>query len=386
MKYIVMLTCQFDEILGGAEKQCKLLSERLVEHDKNIIILTSRLNFKLYYQEKRDSGIKVIRFWTYAPPNLAGRFIPASFIWGGQAFLWILKNRKKIDLLHVHQLRINAYVAALASKLASIPSIMKLGLGGEKSDVFTIGQKKYLFGKKGRNFVLTNANIFIATTRTIYENLRGFGVENDRIKLIPNGVDLSRVNETDINRTTKVENLRRFIYLGRIAEEKKLEVIIEAFSVLRSVNPVCLHVVGEGEYELACRELVKKLGLESVVFFEGVILDPFPMLYESDFFIQASDREGLSNSLLEAMACGVVPVVSNVSGSSDILEDGLTGVLINGNEINDVASAIKTCADMPIERVQKIAKKASEMVVSNFDIDSVAKQYLDLYRTVKSNS
>ena len=145
---IVMLTCQFTEILGGAEKQCHSLSETLRRQGLNVVVLTS----KLPRSQPLDEPF-VRRFWTYSPPQLAGRYLPASIIWGSQALFWIWWHRRKIAILHCHQLRINAYVAAIANALLGIPTLMKPGVGGDLNDFNVVGQWKYGVGKGGARFI-----------------------------------------------------------------------------------------------------------------------------------------------------------------------------------------------------------------------------------------
>ena len=184
----VMLTCQFVEVLGGAEKQCASLSAALQAAGENVVVLTSRVPG---YPVSDHGQLRVVRFWSPVPPQAAGRFLPASLLWAIQVFIWLCWNRRSISVLHVHQLRINAYVAAIAQKLLDIPTVMKLGTGGPLNDLMVIGRRKYVLGAAGARFVVRHVNRFVATTTEIKNDLTAFGVTPQSIVSIPNGVDLS---------------------------------------------------------------------------------------------------------------------------------------------------------------------------------------------------
>ncbi|KKK66373.1 hypothetical protein LCGC14_2964760, partial [marine sediment metagenome] len=189
-RIVVMLTCQYNEILGGAEKQCAALTAGLRSAGTNVEVVTSRVpGFDV---PEHEPGVR--RFWTYSPPQLAGRHLPAGIVWAVQVFVWIAINRRRIAILHCHQLRINAYVAALAHAAFGIPTVMKLGVGGERNDFTIINQRKYLFGRRGTRFVIRNSTKVIAIASQIRADCLAWGVPEARIESVVNGVDLSALN------------------------------------------------------------------------------------------------------------------------------------------------------------------------------------------------
>jgi glycosyltransferase involved in cell wall biosynthesis len=379
--HIVMLTCQFDEILGGAEKQCALLSKRLSDTGAHVVVLTSRLQWCAPGVEVRSPELVVRRFWTYAPPQLAGRYLPASYLWAVQVLGWIWRNRDGIDVLHVHQLRINAFVAAAARRILGIPCVMKLGLGGPQSDFFTIAQRKYLFGAAGKRFVVRAADRFVATTRTIVSDMISHGVLPDRITLIPNGVDFgsaetgSGFEDPGARKGAPI----RFIFLGRLAPEKNIDLLLQAFGDLDPRLDVRLAVVGDGPLRAQADAIVARRGIGARIVFHGHVKHPLPILHSSDFLVLPSEREGLSNSLLEAMAHGVVPIVSAASGSRDLVTDGLNGFLILDVSRKTLAKAMTSAALLSDEVRAQLAQAAKGTVREQYSIEQVVSHYRHLY-------
>ena len=173
---IVMLICHYDDTnsMGGLEKQARLLSRVLRSSGYDVVVLAStRKLFRAGWTY--DDGIPVRYFWTYTTPQVSGRHLPAALLWAIQLLIWIFLNRSKISVLHCHQIRIHAFVAAIASKLWKIPSILKSAVGGTGADISAIGSRKY-FGPAGRRFIIRNTNVFIAITPTIRNDLLFYGV------------------------------------------------------------------------------------------------------------------------------------------------------------------------------------------------------------------
>ena len=380
---IVMLTCQFDEILGGAEKQCASLSEELALRGYEVVVLTSRLRLSDPPVEQRADRLVVRRFWTYAPPQLAGRFLPASLLWAAQVALWIVMHRQRVAVLHVHQLRIQAFAAALITKVLAIPNIMKLGVGGPQSDLYVIGRRKYLFGLRGRAFVLRNASRFVATTATISDDLVRAGVSPSRIAAIPNGVRIPDGLMPNEPSCGAEKPTTRFVFLGRLASEKNVLMVISAFSRLPAWVDAQLDIFGSGPLEQQARSLACDSVCSDRIKFHGLKRDPTPLLSGCDFLILPSEREGLSNSLLEAMALGVIPIVSGgVSGCDEVVEDGLNGFVLERTTPEDLHLAMFRACSLDRRGRAQLSLKARSTATERFSLDGVVVQYQRLYSTL----
>jgi glycosyltransferase involved in cell wall biosynthesis len=385
---VVMLVCQFVEILGGAEKQCASLSRALQAAGEDLVILTSRVPG---YPSKDEAALKVIRFWTPAPPQLAGRYLPASLIWALQAFVWILRHRRNIRILHVHQLRINAYVAAVARKLLGIPSIMKLGTGGSLNDLRVISGRRYMIGKAGARFVARHTSQFVATTAQIRSDLEAFGVDARKIASIPNGVDLdlySRdLGETQRRRAASLESGPVISYVGRLSAEKNLLPVLNAINIVKAPAGTKILLVGEGPLRGAIEQRIAEArphlpDVELV----GQVEDVAAVLQRSHFLFLVSSREGLSNALLEAAAAGVLPILTMTSGTTDVIPFPDYPLFVKGDGEEHIASVVQEAYSMSPEVWMSWSERLQRHIQQAFGIASVAERYSKLYRKLEKGS
>jgi glycosyltransferase involved in cell wall biosynthesis len=156
---------------------------------------------------------------------------------------------------------------------------------------------------------------------------------------------------------------------ARLVETKGLDILIHAVSrvVRQGVSCRCL-IVGDGPLKEKLMRLANSLGLSHYVLFEGFHQDVRPYLQASSAFILTSRMEGLPVSVLEAMACGLPCIVTNVGGSPEAVKDHITGLVIPPSSVEAAADAILYLATHPDKRAQ-MASKSREMVIQNFDIE-----------------
>ena len=189
-----------------------------------------------------QQGVPVKLFWTYASPQVSGRYLPAAFLWAAQLLAWVVLNRRRIQLIHCHQIRIHAFVAAIASKFFGIPSILKSGVGGPGADIAAIGSRKY-FGCVGRRFIVRHATRFVSTTESIADDLRAYGVDPEKIAVIPNGVSSVARNSS---RVPDFARTRRCVFLGRLASDKNPLPLAEAAVQCHPRLGMTLDIFGKG--------------------------------------------------------------------------------------------------------------------------------------------
>ena len=193
------------------------------------------------------------------------------------------------------------------------------------------------------------------------------GADPRKTKTIYLGVDVERFKPS--RKTTSIT----IGTLGRLVPEKRIETIIYAAKMLEDKIEFKLRIGGDGPDQSRLMKLATKLHLN--VEFTGRVLDPVAFHQSLDVFLLASRREGLSISLQEAMACGVVPVAVDAHGTREIIEDGVNGYLFNSDDPGMLAE--KTI--YAIEN-KELANKARESIVQRFNSKKATKKYLDLYR------
>jgi glycosyltransferase involved in cell wall biosynthesis len=140
---------------------------------------------------------------------------------------------------------------------------------------------------------------------------------------------------------------------ARLSHEKGFDVLLQAMAeILRSGIPANLIIAGDGPLREELREQAKSLKLDGHVFFVGFQRDVRPYLHTASAFILTSRKEGLPLSILEAMACGLPCIVTDVGGNAEAVLDGHNGRVIVPESPEAVVSAVRDLADHPEERVQ----------------------------------
>jgi len=207
-----------------------------------------------------------------------------------------------------------------------------------------------------------------------------FGVNIDRIKVIPNGVN------TEIFKPAIKNKLKghtpTLLTVARLDLHKGHDRVLEALALLKKEGVVPNYViVGTGDEETRLRKMVFELGLESQVSFVGYVPSTdLPAWYSnSDIFVMASreikDRldliEGFGISFLEASASGLPVIAGNSGGVSDAVMDNKTGFLVNPNDPSDIARAIKKIITNPA-LAEDLGRSGRQWTETEMNWDKVA--------------
>lgn len=171
------------------------------------------------------------------------------------------------------------------------------------------------------------------------------------------------------------EDKRHLMAMGRLIYQKGFDLLVTSFSRLAAEFPRWrLVIVGDGEKRQEIAAQVAHLGLAGRVILTGRLQNPFPVLAQGDLFVLSSRFEGFPNVLLEAMACGL-PVVSFdcPSGPSEIIRDGVDGILVPPGDVDALTVALGRLMGDPDERA-RLAARAKE-VTERFGIEKVVGQW-----------
>jgi len=169
------------------------------------------------------------------------------------------------------------------------------------------------------------------------------------------------------------------LHVGRFAPQKNHLLLVEAFALAVQECPrMRLWLVGDGSLRPAVEKTVVEMGLEGKVLFLGIRDDVPKLLADSDLFVLSSDYEGVPLTVLEAMAAGKPVVATGVGGVPELVEDGVTGVLVPPRNPEALAKGILRLAkDADLRR--RMGKAARERALERFDIARTAREYEALY-------
>lgn len=236
---------------------------------------------------------------------------------------------------------------------------------------------------------LGNYNRVIVFSQLQRELLAKLGVPAKNVAVIPNGVDeekyspgaLSTKEEIKAKIKAEFRAQRLFVYQGRIAPEKNVESLLRAWKQAKMAADSKLLIVGNGPLK---NTLEQFYGPEHGVIWLGFIADEarrIEILNGADAFILPSLVEGLSLSLLEAMACGTACIATDVGADGEVLENG-AGIVLNTKTVrSQLRSYLPLLQDHP-EITELLGKKARQRVLERYTLSKNISQLEQLYTEV----
>lgn len=219
-------------------------------------------------------------------------------------------------------------------------------------------------------------NTTICVSRALHDFLVGnFGFPARKVKTIHNGVSVSEFAPSEIRRSLMREKLGFahdefvLVCVARLSEQKRIDILLEALvRVLREgVRCKCI-IVGDGPLKNQLTEQATSIGLNGHAFFEGFHEDVRPYLQAASAFILTSDTEGLPLSILEAMACGLPSIATDVGGNTELIAHRVNGLIVPRESADETAKAISYLANHS-EECAHMGKMARVKACEAFDIE-----------------
>lgn len=225
-------------------------------------------------------------------------------------------------------------------------------------------------------------DVLITINTEDYEIAKKF--KANRIEYIPGvGIDTDKFKNIEVNRPEKRESIGlseddfMIISVGELNKNKNHQVMIRALSGLKKQG-IKYVLCGQGPLESELRELAIKLDVENQVKFLGFRNDIPELMSIADLFAFPSYREGLSLSLMEAMASGMPVVCSRIRGNTDLIEDGKGGYLIGDSDESKYTQYVELLLDN--ERIRSGMKEVNRNKIDEYDVRDVMKKYINIIR------
>jgi glycosyltransferase involved in cell wall biosynthesis len=359
--------------VGGAELQLERLVPRLADRGIRTEILTRAMRGCPRTEPIAGSVIR--------RTPLAGESPVASLVYVAASLVRLLLRRSRTDLVHAHG-ALSPATIALGGRLLGLPCLVTVLGTGEHGDLARLARKPL---GRIRARLLFRSAWFAALSAEARQELLGRGVPAQRILTLPNGVDI------DVYRPASDEERRRLrerlglpsdrfvgTFVGRLHPVKDVDTLLAA-AVL--VPELTLVVVGDGPERARLEGEAARLGVESRVSFRGVSSRVADVLRASDSFLLSSHGEGMSNALLEAMACGLPCLASrSVGGAEELLGSG-RGVLLPGGDAEAWAAAIARLAADPGLRGET-GTAAAAFVAAELSLDAAADRLAGAYAAI----
>ena len=360
---------------GGAERAITLLADSL--KDKYNITIVTFDNRMKEYETKVDVIDLKIPESRYFLKKIINIFIRA-------------KKIKKIK----KQLNINCSISFLSG-----PNIVNCLSRKDDKIIISIRNmqsklKKNIFRDIVNQITLKKADKIVTVSNDVKKDIqKRYKVDEKRIITIPNMVNIEQIQQMaceDIDeKDIYVNDDIKIINIGRLIPQKGQWHLIKAFKIVtEKYTKAKLIILGRGELKESLNELIHKLNIQDNVFLLDFKPNPYKYLAKSDIFVSTSLYEGMSNVILEAMACGLPIIATDCKGGTKEIIENKYGILIpNFTEKYDITEKINDEEHNLAERIIELIKdeekrekyiEMSSERIKDFEIKEIKKRWMDV--------
>ncbi|MGC8554599.1 MAG: glycosyltransferase family 4 protein [Candidatus Acidulodesulfobacterium sp.] len=352
--------------IGGAENYVVNLSEKFIEKGHEVFILSAAAG------NDKNPDLSVEQF--FSKSKLPFNIIKADFKYNPLTILRIAYFIKKnnFDIIHTHLSKAN-FIGALAAKIAKKKSI---------ATAHGLNKKKQY---KHSDFV-------ICVSKAVRENLISQGIDEKKLGIIYNGIDVSKFNpkaeglparKEYFNNLNSTGNAARQFNVGiiaRLSREKGVDLFIEAAKfVLIKIPEAKFFIAGAGNLKESLIKRAKDLNIFNSIYFVGFIEGNLvSFLNELDAVVFPSLKEGLPLALLESMSMKKIVVVSDAGGMPEVVIDGKNGYVVKKGDINAIYQKLIFVYNNR-SGLNELADSAAETIREKFNIENCAEKTLDLF-------
>ncbi len=234
--------------------------------------------------------------------------------------------------------------------------------------------------------LIGHTDAMTANSASVADFYHGIGIPRTRITVIPNAMpiasaDLSRENALHalgLDRNHKVVG-----FVGRLAPQKRLNDLLWAFQLLHQlVDNARLVLIGDGPDRDALAEIAQGFGCRDKIVFAGHRKEAYSLMSAFDVFVLASEFEGMSNSLMEAMSLGIPCVVSDIAPNLELIKHEQTGLVFSLGKPPELTKALaKLLQD---ERLSgRLGQAAKQDIVDNHSVERMVQSHRSLYQQVQ---
>jgi len=382
LKGLVLLVTDIDAPSGGIQKNSRLLLKELRKRG-----VATYACVRNYHNRPKAEEVDGTIF--HRSPVVGSGLAINGLLYFASTFLWLLRNRGKYDVIHCQQMFGPTMVAAVASLFFGKPILTRVTAIGELGEVKQIREMPL---SSLRLQLIKRVSAWAALTSEMKRELISLGIAPSKITTIPNSTDIpkQRGYEPDtkarLRRELGLSPVKIGIFVGRLSEEKNLDVLIRAWKeVCAKVDGARLLILGAGgayrNVEAGLRGLVTELGLTNSVHFLGHIDRAKDYVVASDVFILPSRTEGMSNALVEALACGAAIVATDIPGNTELCADRENALLVPVGDPVATAAAIEEILASPAlaERLGKAARLTAE---DRLSVDRMVSAYIETYQSI----
>ena len=359
---------------GGSIDVLFNLSKSLIKRGHEVTVCTTDFELDTKFIKSLDY-VNVIPF--HCITNIGGVLISPEMK------TYLNQNINKFDIIHMHNFR--TYQNIIVHKFAQkhkIPYVLQAH--GAVPRIIEKKGLKYLFDIFFGYKILRDTSKVIALTKTEAEQYKKMGVDENKIEIVPNGIDLSEYENLPDkgvfrNKYGIKSNEKIVLYLGRIHRIKGIDLLVEAFSdLLDKMEDVKLVIVGFDDGFLSTlKAQIEDLKIGNRILFTGPLyeMDKLEAYVDADVYVLSSVYETFPITVLEAYACGTPVIVTDRCGISDIVEKIGFVVEYDKEKLKDAMIKILSTSGLG----NKFEGNGRKLVEDEFNWDGIIKNLEEMY-------
>jgi len=373
---ILQVIAYFTPRKGGDVNVCYNLSKQLAMRGHEVTIATSDHEFDKEYADSIEQvGVKVIPFHCIADI--------CAFLVTPSIRKWMKFNINDFDLIHMHNFR--SYQNNIVHYYAmqhKVPYILQA-----HGSVLRIVQRQFLktlYDAVWGYRLLKNAIKVIAVTNNEVEQYIQMGVDQKKIVVISNGIDINKLNSKKnhgaFRKKIDINDERLVLFLGRIHQRKGVDYLIRSFGrVLENENNAILVVVGPDDgYKRELERIIEELGIGNRVKFVDYISNVSEAYTDADVLIYPAIYEIFGLVPFEAIICGTPVIVADDCGCGEIVKKADCGYLVRYGDVECLKNQIIYVLNNPDEAKKKVLQ-GQRYIYENLTWDKIVTKVEEVY-------
>gem|GEM_PF-3459280 len=367
----------------------------LVRQGVRVVVLAPRVSDEDIDQLSSDQLIiKRFNYWwphkaqrLVHPPGMISQIksnpyrllqIP-SLLWGYYRKARSIIKEYDISIIHCQWIIPAGFVGALLKLRYKLPLIVT----SQGAELYLL--KWHTFSYFTR-WTIRQTDKLLPVSGQMAERALGFGATVQQISVVPNTIDTNKfkpIIDTVFRHKHGIpEDATVILTIRRLVQEKRVHDVINAFASLAHKNKKLYLVVGgDGPLRLSLTQLVDEKEIQNNVRFLGYVdNNKLPEIYSAaDIYVLSSQQEGLSLSLLEAIACGCVVISTRGTGAEGIIENGITGYLYEAGNTADLRNRIIEIEKLNYVDKDKLLGDASDVISKDYTNERMVERWVNTY-------
>jgi glycosyltransferase involved in cell wall biosynthesis len=374
----VLVCHSYPPVLGGSEIEAQRVSVELQKRGYKPLIVCAGGDPMPRQRDWVDPfGLRVRIYGSGAPRR-------KDLIYALGVALTLFKERRNYDVAYFLMQGLHLTTGMPVARLLGKPIVMKFSCSG-----VVVGMPDSWMGRLELSFIKKWAKKILILNPGMVEEAEQVGIETSRLGWMPNPVDTDYFRPAEAEQRAAYrrelnigQNTALTVFVGRLDHQKKIPLMLRGFAkYVHQRRDAKLAILGDGPLREEVRTLTASLGLDKNVYFCGRVQSDVVLKWNqvADTCMLVSQVEGLPCSLIESMSVGVPPVVSRIPAHTQLIEDGVHGILTEYGSDKSIAEGLHRVLDDSALR-NRMSAAARQRMVDEYSIARVGDCYAQLFR------